>query len=234
MGPGRVVRRHWGKLPSPRDRAGCVHDLTPAIRPLLVFRVGSERVLLDEVMPEYDVHEVHELWVPAGPETAYEAVQAVTAREVRLFGPLMGLRAIPARLRGRPRALNSGVPLLEQMLKGGLVDLGKEPGSEVVVGAIGRFWSPSGNLPVRTIRTRDDFTAFAQPGYSKAAMNFSVASQGDGSLVRTETRIVGTDPEGTRKFRRYWWLISWASAAIRRSWLRAIQRRCQTACTAPS
>jgi hypothetical protein len=182
-------------------------------------------VLLDEVMPEYDVHEVHELWVPAEPETAYEAVQAVTANEVRLFGPLMSLRAIPARLRGRPGTLHARIPLLAQMLKGGFVDLGADPGSEVVVGAVGRFWSPSGNLPVRTIRTPGDFQGFAQPGYSKAAMNFSVEPQGDGSLVRTETRIVGTDPEATRKFRRYWWLIGWASAAIRRSWLRAIRRR---------
>jgi hypothetical protein len=185
-------------------------------------------------MPEYDVHEVHELWVPAEPETAYEAVRAVTATEVRLFGPLMSLRAVPARLRGRPRSLDSRIPLLTQMVEEGFVDLGAEPGSEVVVGAVGRFWSPSGNLPVRTIRTREDFEDFAQPGYSKAAMNFSVESQRDGSLVRTETRIVGTDGEATRNFRRYWWLIGWASAAIRRSWLKAILRRCQTGCTAPS
>jgi hypothetical protein len=185
-------------------------------------------------MPEYDLHEVHELWVPAGPERTYEAVKAVTAREIRLFGPLMGLRAVPARLRGRRRTLDARIPLLTQMLEAGFVDLGTEPGSEVVVGAVGRFWSPSGNLPVRTIRTREDFQGFAQPGYSKAAMNFSVEPQGGGSVVRTETRIVGTDAEATRRFRRYWWLIGWASAAIRRSWLKAILRRCQTGCTAPS
>ena len=191
-------------------------------------------MLLNDVMPEYDVHEVHELWVPAGPEAAYEAVRAVTASEVRLFGPLMGMRGVPARLRGPPRTLDVRTPLLTQMLRAGFVDLGAEPGSEVVVGAIGRFWSPSGNLPVRRIRTREEFQRFAEPGYSKAAMNFSVAPQDYGSLVRTETRIVGTDPEATMKFRRYWWLIGWASAVIRRSWLRAILRRCQTGCTAPS
>jgi hypothetical protein len=191
-------------------------------------------VLLDEVMPEYDVHEVHELWVPAEPGTAYEAVQAVTAKEVRLFGPLMSLRAVPPRLQRKPRSFDEQAPMLTRMLEAGFVDLGTEPGSEVVVGAVGRFWSPSGNLPVRTIRTREDFKGFAQPGYSKAAMNFSVEPQGDGSLIRTETRIVGTDAEASKKFRRYWWLIGWASAAIRRSWLKAILRRCQTACTAPS
>jgi hypothetical protein len=183
------------------------------------------RSLLDEVIPEYDVHEVHELWVPANPQPAYEAVMAVTANEVRLFGPLMSLRAVPARLRGRRRSRDARAPLLTEMLKAGFVDLGAEPGSEVVLGAVGRFWSPTGNVPLRTVRTREDFRVFAAPGYSRAAVNFSVEPQRDGSLLRTETRIVGTDAEATRKFRRYWWLIGWASAAIRRSWLKAIRRR---------
>jgi hypothetical protein len=186
-------------------------------------------MLLDEVMPECDVHEVHSLWVPAEPERAYEAVKTVTASEVRLYRPLMSLRGVPARLRGRPRTLDSRVPLLTQMLEAGFVDLGAKPGSEIVVGAVGRFWSPTGNLPVRTIRTREEFKEFAQAGYSRAAMNFSVQPQGNGSIVRTETRIVGTDAEATRKFRRYWWLIGWASAVIRRSWLRAIRRRLSVA-----
>ena len=72
-------------------------------------------------------------------------------------------------------------PMLTRMLEAGFVDLGTEPGSEVVVGAVGRFWSPSGNLPVRTIRTREDFKGFAQPGYSKAAMNFLGGARGDGA-----------------------------------------------------
>ena len=36
---------------------------------------------------------------------------------------------------------------------------------------------------------------------------------------------MGTDPEATRKFRRYWLLIRLGSGAIRRSWLKAIRRR---------
>jgi hypothetical protein len=226
-GPGAWFAAIGGNFPHHATGQADVEDLTPAVRPLLAFRIGSERVrsLLDEVMPEYDVHEVHELWVPAKPEPAYEAVKAVTAKEVRLFGPFMSLRAVPARLQRKPRSLDAHAPMLTRMLEAGFVDLGAEPGSEVVLGAVGRFWSPTGNLPLRTVRTREDFKVFAEPGYSKAAMNFSVEPQRDGSLLRTETRVVGTDAEATRKFRRYWWLIGWASAAIRRSWLKAIRRR---------
>jgi hypothetical protein len=173
--------------------------------------------LLDEVMPHYDVRERHELWVPAEPGAAFEAVKAVSAREVRLFGPLMRLRTF-----GRSkRVFDPEAPLLEEMVKIGFVRLGERPGEEIVVGAIGRFWSPTANRP----RPVEDFAGFSEPGYAKAAMNFTVAPEGAGSRITTETRIVGTDREATRKFRRYWLLIRLGSGAIRRSWLKAIRRR---------
>jgi hypothetical protein len=173
--------------------------------------------LLDDVMPAYDVHERHELWVPAERDAAYAAVKAVSAREVRLFGPLMRLRTF-----GRSRrAFGPDAPLLDQMLGIGFLELGERPGEEIVVGAIGRFWSPIGNRP----RATADFARFAEPGYAKAAMNFAVRPEGEGSRITTETRVVGTDPAASRKFRLYWVVIRPASGAIRRSWLKAIRRR---------
>jgi hypothetical protein len=173
--------------------------------------------LLDAVMPDYDVHEVHDLWVLAEPSDAYDAVKEVTAAEVRLFGPLMRLRTF-----GRSaRAFDPRAPLLGEMVKVGFVPLGERPGAEVALGAIGRFWSPTRNRPVPA----PDFAGFSEPGYAKAAMNFTVTPEGDGTRITTETRIAGTDAEATRKFRRYWLLIRLGSGAIRRSWLKAIRRR---------
>jgi hypothetical protein len=173
--------------------------------------------LLEGVMPEYDVNEVHELWVPADPAAAYDAVLAVSAGEVRLFGPLMRLRTL-----GRSsRVFDATKPLIGEMKRIGFVELGVRPGEEIVVGAIGRFWSPLRNRPQPTA----DFSGFNEPGYAKAAMNFRVESDGDGSRITTETRIVGTDPAATRKFRLYWLAIRLGSGAIRRSWLNAIRRR---------
>jgi hypothetical protein len=173
--------------------------------------------LIEEVLPEYDVHEVHSLWVAAPPGAVYEAVKAVSAVDVRLFGPLMRLRTF-----GRSRrVLDPRPPLLDELLKVGFMPLGERPGEEIVVGAIGRFWSPTRNLP----RVVEDFSAFAEPGYAKAAMNFTVRPEGGGTRLATETRIVGTDVAATRKFRRYWLLIRLGSGAIRRSWLKAIRRR---------
>jgi hypothetical protein len=56
-------------------------------------------------------------------------------------------------------------------------------------------------------------------------MNFAVRSDGGGSRITTETRVLGTDPSASRKFRVYWAVIRPASGAIRRSWLKAIRRR---------
>jgi hypothetical protein len=173
--------------------------------------------LLEQQLPDYDVHEVHSLWVPAAPDAAWEAVQAVSAREVRLFSPLMRLRTL-----GRSRrAFDPAAPLLGEMLRAGFVPLGERPGEEIAVGAVGRFWSPLGNRPCVV----QDFAGFDEPGFAKAVLNFRVAAEGDGSRITTETRIVGTDAAASRKFRRYWLLIRLGSGAIRRSWLNAIRRR---------
>ncbi|MGH3081505.1 MAG: hypothetical protein ACRDNH_10290 [Gaiellaceae bacterium] len=173
--------------------------------------------LLEQQLPDYDVQEVHSLWVPAAPDAAWEAVQAVSAREVRLFGPLMRLRTL-----GRSRRVfDPAAPLLGEMLRAGFIPLGERSREELVVGAVGRFWSPFGNKP----RVVEDFAAYDEPGFAKAALNFHVRAEGDGSRVTTETRIVGTDADASRKFRRYWFLIRFGSGAIRRSWLKAIRRR---------
>jgi hypothetical protein len=42
--------------------------------------------LLDAALPKFDVRERHEIWVPAEPQDAYEAVKAVSGPEVRLLG----------------------------------------------------------------------------------------------------------------------------------------------------
>lgn len=179
--------------------------------------------LIDNVLPRYDVHERHELWVPGDPQAAYAAVKDVTAAEVKLLSPLMQLRTL-----GRwPRSSDPGAPLLEELKKLGFVVLGERPGEEIVVGAIGRFWSPIGNMPRRT----QDFSTFDEPDCAKAVMNFTVRAEGAGSRITTETRIVGTDPASSRKFRLYWLAIRLGSGAIRRSWLRAIRRRLER--TAP-
>jgi hypothetical protein len=187
--------------------------------------MSAQRSLLDEVLSRFDANEVHEVWVPARPEVVFAAVKEVTVREVRLLVPLMALRGLPRLFARRPGFRPARpAPVLDEFLKVGFVLLGERPGAELAVGAVGRFWRPAGNEPA-AVRTLEDFVSFAAPGYAKAAMAFLVVPERGGCRVVTETRIVGTSPEATRAFLRYWRVIRPGSGAIRRSWLAAIRRR---------
>ena len=185
--------------------------------------------LLDDFLPRFDVNEVHASHVAAPPEIAWEAINAVTAREIRLLAPLMALRSLPARLTGGdgPDRRTDHLPIIEAMQRQGFVRLGERPGEEGVLGIVGRFWSPNAMATLRRFDGAPGFTAFAEPGYAKAAMDLRVEPDGDGSLVTTETRIAGTDPGATRRFRLYWLLVGTGSALIRRSWLGAIRARAE-------
>ena len=185
--------------------------------------------LLDELLPRFDVNEVHEARLAAPPEAAWAAVQAVTPQEIPLLGPLMAIRSLPARLRGgrAPDARTARLPILDAMQRQGFTLLGERPGEEGVLGIVGRFWSFDAMSTLRPIGGAGDFVAFAEPGYAKAAMDLRVLPDGDGSRVTTETRIAGTDDDATRKFKRYWLVVGTGSALIRRSWLGAIRRRAE-------
>ena len=177
-------------------------------------------------MPRYDVNEVHEVWVPAPPSAAYGAIKAVTPREIRLFAPLMAIRMMPSRLKGRGAELEPAVPLLRQFVQQGFLVLDERPGyEEFVMGGIGRFWRLSADEALHTIERYEDFISFAESGYAKAGLDFTASPEGDGTRIVTETRVVGTDPEATKLFQRYGFAIRLGSVAIRRSWLAGIRRR---------
>jgi hypothetical protein len=197
--------------------------------------VAAGGSLLDEAMPRWDVNEVHETGVAAPPVAALDAVRQVTIREVRVLAPMMALRLIPVVLR-HPRAtggrlfgglLGRGArPVIDEFLDFGFVELAAGEGEELVWGAIGRFWRPAGSEPV-PLAGRKDFLVFSEPGYTKAAMNFTVMADGSGSRLRTETRVLATSPDARRAFGRYWRLVMPGSALIRRSLLGAVRRRAE-------
>ncbi len=185
----------------------------------------TQTSLLDQFLPQYDVNEIHNTWVPASQDDAYAEIKAVTLRDVRLLVPLMAARMLPSILRGESAEIRLSRPILDWFLRFGFIKLAERPNDEYVFGCIGRFWSISGNRPLETIRTPEEFAAFDERRYSKAALNFNVWPEGSGSRIVTETRVVGTCPEATKLFGRYWLVIRWGSSVIRWSWLNAIRRR---------
>jgi len=181
---------------------------------------------LDRLLPDYDVHEVHSIRVRAHPLAIHRALFEVTANEVWLFRALMTVRGLGA------RGSDGSRPLVEGAQAGGFAILADEPGRELVLGVMGRFWQ----LRQRAIQPIDSpgaFTSFADPGFTRAAMNFLIEPQDDGACrLTTETRVRATDARARRAFRAYWTLVHPGSAFIRRMWLRAIRRRAEAASSA--
>lgn len=184
-------------------------------------------MLLDELMPEYQFNERHQVLVHAPPERVLEAARLATPGEMPLVRLLFGIRSLPARFAGR-RGLPSEKTesLYEQMLALGFVPLAEEPTREVVAGAIGQMWKVRDGS-VAAIRDACEFAAFGEPGYAKAAMNLLVEPVDCRTILTTETRVLATDAASRRSFGRYWRAIYPGSAAIRRSWLGAAKRRAE-------
>jgi hypothetical protein len=107
------------------------------------------------------------------------------------------------------------------------VRLCDETPREIVVGLIGRFWTPRGES--RGFEPRE-FPLFEEPGYAKAAWNFFVRPSGEGRVtVSTETRVRCLDEASRRKFRLYWSVVGPFSGVIRGEMLREIRRRAESA-----
>jgi hypothetical protein len=191
------------------------------------LRYGKERSkrgrpdpLLDRFMPAYEVREYHQTRVRAPAEVTFSV-----ARELDMQGSGL-VRAI---FRGRellmgaqPSERKPEQNLLSEVLALGWRVLAEEPGRELVMGAVTQPWKP--DVQFRGLDP-DEFSAFNEPGYAKIAWTMAVEPNGpDTSIFQTETRVITTDPESRRRFRRYWSLVSPGVGLIRQEMLRLVRR----------
>ena len=184
-------------------------------------------MLLDDVLPEYEVSEVHSVRIAAPPGVVLEAVKRATPGEMPLVRLLFAVRSLPARFAGKQGLPDDKTGSLYEQMARRFVPLAEDPGREEVSGGIGQMWKLTGGVSPE-FRDARGFVGFGRPGYAKAATSFSVESLDDGgSELRIETRVSTTDPASRRAFGRYWRLIQPGSAAIRRSWLGAAKRRAE-------
>jgi hypothetical protein len=182
-------------------------------------------VLIDEFLPHYDILEHHAVDVDAPVDEAYRAVKDVDLARSPVVLALLAARGLPRLFTGavKPKRRLQ----LDDILESGFVVLGEEPGRELVLGIVGKFWQLSSG--VHRLEP-DEFVGFDTPGFAKAVWNFVVTARpGGGSTVVTETRVACTDHDARRKFEWYWWLIGRFSALIRRIVLGQIKREAETA-----
>lgn len=177
-------------------------------------------MLIDRFMPTFDVSEYHVRHIAAPADRTYDIVRGIDMMRSPLVKVLFGLRRVPQFFTGNVTPIEALT--FDALIENGFVLLAEEPGVEVVLGAVGTFWKPTGGIePIPA----DAFEGFDRPGYAKATMNLRVEPEGDrGCLVSTETRVVGTDDTSRRKFAAYWRLIGPFSALIRVQMLSLVEK----------
>ena len=186
-------------------------------------------MLIDRFLPRYDVTYICETSVDAPPEETYAAVRETNLRDP-VVDALFAVRELPhkiaLRLRGEP--LPPATPKVTfgdlAQLGPGWVSLAEEPGTELVIGSVGKFWRKDyGGRPV----TADEFARFREPGYAKLAISLAVRPAGTGTIVRYEARTATTDESARRKFRLYWRLIAPGVGLVMRRVVRRIKAEAQ-------
>ncbi|WP_179473312.1 hypothetical protein [Mycolicibacterium vinylchloridicum] len=190
---------------------------------------GTRGLVLDSVMPSYDVAITEHVLVGTDPQTTYCAARGLDLLTVHspLLDAAMWVRQLPSRLTVRPAPRPPRLVIGEGVGIPGWLVLGEQDGTEIAFGAVGRFWQP-------VIEWRDvgaaEFPGFAEPGWGKIAANFTVLPYGSGkTLLSYECRTATTDPQSRRRFARYWWLVRPFVAHILRATLRQIKVNAEAA-----
>jgi hypothetical protein len=175
-------------------------------------------LLLDELMPRSDVREHHRTVVRASPERVAAAIREADLSEGMIPKVLMKIRGLIGARDGPVRQRD-----FERM---GFRIIAERPNEEVVIGLMGKFWTPSGGLCADV--TRADFEKGPPPGQALAGWNFRVrAINASETELTTETRVLCAR-DARMKFRFYWLLIRPGSGLIRRSMLAAIKRHAES------
>jgi hypothetical protein len=176
-------------------------------------------VLLDTWLPEFDVSKRHAISIPAPAPRVYPELLRYDFGDSFVTALLMGLRGYGFRWKRTRQA--QVLSLREQLERFAFTLLEEKPGEELVFGLVGKFWRPDGGL--RRL-SREDFAAFREPGYAKAAWNLRVEAGPDASVLSTETRVLCFGKSARRKFLVYWRVVEPFSGLIRMSLLRGILR----------
>jgi hypothetical protein len=190
----------------------------------IAHRAEQFDVLLDRLMPEYDIVERHRVHIDAPLEVAFEAAEHVDLRQSRLARAIVKLRALAmgatAREPDRPRGL-----VAETTSMGWRV-LAEIPGREIVLGAATQPWRA--DVTFRSL-TPEEFPVFDEPGYVKIAWTLRVDSACPaGTIFSTQTRAVATDADARFLFRRYWRRVAPGVVAIRWILLRLLKKAAET------
>jgi len=191
-------------------------------------------MLLDDLMPAYDVVERHQTIVRAEPAAVFAAIKSFDLSDSLFTRALLFMRAVPAMFGAfvrSPRAMLTEARARRAELRfadferAGFRVVAERAPHELVIGVLGKFWTAGGAL--RADVSAADFAAGPPRGYALAGWNFTVERREDGtSQLSTETRV-WCAADARARFRVYWLVIRPGSGLIRRQILSAIRRQAE-------
>ncbi len=168
--------------------------------------------LIDEFLPDYDVHESHAIRIAAPANIVRRAAETWKPESSALWRWLLRVRGL-----GRPRG-----SLREWAAAHGFLCLA-DTAEEIVYGQVGRFWAANERAALVSPRSMEEFRRFSDPGYAAAVINVRfLAVSPQRTLVTTETRVRALGTRARRRFGLYWLIIRPFSGLLRRAMLRGI------------
>jgi len=182
-------------------------------------------MLLDDLMPRYDITEIHHRVVDADARATFAAAHELDFYDSRPTRALMTLRGIPERIlhSGPGTGLGAHLTFADMQQKMGFFPLGERADEEILWGFV-QVPFPQTEVDLGPLSAAE-FVAFAKPGFIRVAFDISLRPYGERrTLASTESRIAATDAETLRRFRCYWRVVGPFSGYIRREALRLIAR----------
>jgi len=173
-------------------------------------------MLHDKFLPQYQFTEKHSITIHAPADKIYQSVLQMNFSSSWIIRLLFKMRGLPTRT-------ISGIEGLKQM---GFTLLEADTNNEIILGLVGQFSKPQGNIQPCT---PEEFIQFNKPDFAKTTWNFEIINS-DKRVVKleTETRILCLNEPVRKRFARYWFFIRPFSGLIRMEILRTIKKRAET------
>jgi hypothetical protein len=171
-------------------------------------------MLQNKYLSIYQFAEKHSITLRQPPEVVWPFIARMDFSGVWVIRILFALRMMPAKMMN-----------LEGLQRGRFVILEQKENEELIIGLIGQFWRPSGNLQKFL---PEEFSAYSASGFVKATWNFLLVPKADQTVeVITETRIWCPNSKVLKKFSRYWFFVRPFSGLIRREILKQLKRKAE-------
>jgi hypothetical protein len=172
-------------------------------------------------IPLFDVRDEQSIDVAAPSDLVFAVARHADLMAHPLVSAIFRVRGFVMGDRPRQRRATG---LVAETLSLGWGVLHFRPGQAIVMGAIAQPWARDVTF---SAVDPDRFAAFDAPDLVKIAWTLEVEPHDGRTRLRTETRVVATDPEARRKFRRYWFLVSPGIRMIRWLILRSVKREAE-------